>query len=90
MRQEQGHWRGYGEACWPDRTWKSGDAGHHRRNLTILAAGGGCGVIWQGHRLVYKKDETPLGNLRLSMLKHSGCPTQSFADSNDVLDEIFI
>jgi len=28
-------------------------------------------------------------SLRLSMLKHSGCPTQSFADSNGVLDEIF-
>jgi hypothetical protein len=24
------------------------------------------------------------------MLKHSGCPTQSVADSNGILDEIFI
>ena len=28
--------------------------------------------------------------LWLSMLKHSGCPTQSFADSNGPLEEIFI
>jgi hypothetical protein len=63
--------------------------GHHRRNLPILFAGGGGGGIREGQHLVYEKDETPLGNLWLSMLKHSGCPTQSFADSNGVLDEIF-
>ena len=28
-------------------------------------------------------------NLWLSMLKHSGCPTQAFVDSNGVLDESF-
>ena len=29
-------------------------------------------------------------NLWLGMLKHSDCPTQSFPDSDGVLEEIFI
>ena len=64
--------------------------GHKRRNLPILFAGGGGGGIQQGQHLVYKENETPLGNLWLSMLKHVGCPVDSFAGSNDVLSEIFV
>lgn len=53
--------------------------GHKRRNLPILFAGGG---IRQGQHVVYKEYESPLGNLWLSMLKHVGCPVDTFADSN--------
>ncbi len=64
--------------------------GHKRRNLPILFAGGGGGGIKQGQHLVYKENESPLGNLWLSMLKHTGCDVDSFADSDGVLDDIFI
>lgn len=62
--------------------------GHQRQNVPILIAGGGDGVH-QGQHFVYEEDKTPLGNLWLSMLKHAGCPVESFADSNGVLSEIF-
>ena len=63
--------------------------GHRRRNLPILFAGGGGGGIRQGQHIVYKENETPLGNLWFSMLKHVGCSVDSFADSTDTLSEIF-
>lgn len=64
--------------------------GHRRRNLPLLIAGGGGGGVRQGRHFVYREDETPLGNLWLSMLKQVGCPIDSFADSNGVLDEMFV
>ena len=63
--------------------------GHKRRNLPILFAGGGGGGIRQGQHVVYEQNQTPLGNLWLSMLKHVGCPIVSFADSEDVLPALF-
>jgi len=63
--------------------------GHKRHNLPILFAGGGGGGIRQGQHLVYKENETPLGNLWLSMLKQVGSPVDSFVDSNGVLSEVF-
>lgn len=63
--------------------------GHRRRNLPILFAGGGGGGIRQGQHVAYKEDESALDNLWLSMLKHVGCPEDSFAGSDGVLTEIF-
>lgn len=64
--------------------------GHRRRNLPILFAGGGGGGIRQGQHLVYKENESALDNLWLSMLRHVGCPVDSFAGSDGVLPEIFM
>jgi hypothetical protein len=64
--------------------------GHKRRNVPILFAGGGGGGVRQGQNSVNKEDETPLANLWLSMLKHVGCPVKSFADSTDVLGDLFV
>ena len=63
--------------------------GHHRRNLPILFAGGQPHGVRQGRHLVYTEDETPLGNLWLSMLRYAGCETESFADSSGVLSDIY-
>lgn len=63
--------------------------GHKRRNLPILFAGGGGGGVKQGQHHVYKEDETPLGNLWLSMLRHVGCSVNHFADGTETLTEIF-
>ena len=63
--------------------------GHKRRNLPILFAGGLANGVRQGSHYVYKENETPLGNLWLGMLKHSGCAVDSFADSSEPLTEMF-
>ncbi len=63
-------------------------AGHQRRNLPILLAGGGSDVRHRQH-YVYKESETPLANLWISMLNYAGCAITSFADSDGVLSEIF-
>lgn len=62
--------------------------GHRRRNLPILFAGGGGGGIRQGQHVAYTENETPLGNLWLTMLKHAGCPIDQFADGTETLTEI--
>jgi hypothetical protein len=64
--------------------------GHKRENLPILLAGGGGGGVRQGQHYVYEQSESRLANLWFSMLKHVGCPLDSFADSNGVLSEIFV
>ena len=64
-------------------------AGHGRKNLPILLAGGGADVR-HGQHYVYKESETPLANLWLSMLNYAGCSVESFADSDGVLSEIFV
>lgn len=62
--------------------------GHKRRNLPILLGGGGK-ALRHGQHYAYQENETPLGNLWLSMLKHAGCPVDSFADSDGPLTEMF-
>ena len=63
--------------------------GHIRRNVPILFAGGGGGGVQHGENYEYKENETQLTSLWLSMLKHSGCPVDAFADSNTPLTEMF-
>ena len=64
--------------------------------LSILAEPGQGGVVVKPiillqvavcHRMQFRGTSI---NRWLSMLKHSGCSTQSFADSNGILNEIFI
>jgi hypothetical protein len=62
---------------------------HIRNNVPILFAGGGGGGVRQGRHYVYKESETRLSNLWLGMLKHVGCPVESFSDGTDPLTEMF-
>ena len=62
---------------------------HTLRNLPIIMAGHGGGGIKTGAHHVYTKNETPLSNLWLSMMQHSGVPVENFSDSNGRLSEIF-
>ncbi len=60
--------------------------GHERRNLPILLGGGG---LRHGAHYQYKANEGRLADLWLGILKHSGCPVDSFADSESPLTEMF-
>jgi hypothetical protein len=62
---------------------------HMRNNVPILFAGGGGGGVQQGQYYVYKETETRLSNLWFGMLKHVGCPVESFSDGSEPLTEIF-
>lgn len=63
--------------------------GHQTCNLPILLAGQGGGKVNHGAHYLYKENEGKLSNLWLSMLKHVGCPVDSFANSDGPLTEIF-
>lgn len=63
---------------------------HIRTNVPIIVAGGGGGGVQQGKHHIYKESETRLSNLWLAMLKHIGCPVESFNDGQDPLTEMFV
>ena len=60
--------------------------GHECRNLPILLGGGG---LRHGEHYRYKANEGRLADLWLGLLKHSGCPVDSFAASDSPLTEMF-
>ena len=65
-------------------TLKDGNA-HQEHDLPILLAGRGCGTLNSGRRLRFKED-TPLCNLYLRLLKDSGVDTDKFGDSTGALE----
>ncbi|MGV3486406.1 MAG: DUF1552 domain-containing protein [Planctomycetaceae bacterium] len=64
------------------------DGNRHRHDdLPIVLAGGAGGRIKTG-RLIDCKEETPMGNLFLSMLDIMGTPAESIGDSSGRLSEL--
>ena len=64
------------------------DGNRHRHDdLPIVLAGSAGGQIQTG-RLIDCKDETPMGNLFLSMLDKMGTPAESIGDSSGRLSEL--
>lgn len=64
-------------------------AGHGRRNVPILLAGGTAGGARHGKHYVFEEGEARLSNLWLSMLNYAGCPVKSFSDSTGPITQIF-
>ena len=60
---------------------------HRASNLPIVLAGSGGGRLDTGQNLKYKED-TPLANLYLTLLKTMEVPIENFADSTGTLDGI--
>jgi hypothetical protein len=58
---------------------------HDPRNLPLLIAGGGSGLIRGGRHLRYPK-ETPLTNLYLTILEKVGVPVERIGDSTGALE----
>jgi hypothetical protein len=58
---------------------------HYNRSLPMLLIGHGGGAIKQGSTLKFP-ETTPMANLWLTMLKASGVPVDSFADSTGTLE----
>lgn len=63
--------------------------GHGLRNTPTLLAGHGGGGLSQGKHYVYEEDHTPLANLWLSMLRHTGVEAERFSDSDGTLPGLF-
>lgn len=61
---------------------------HNLNNCPTLIAGGGAGFK-HGQHLVMDNPKTPLCNLWLSTLRGAGIESESFGDSNGVIDELF-
>jgi len=45
-------------------------------------------VFNRGRNLVYEKNNTPVANLWLSMIRHVGVDQEQFGDSKNVLTEV--
>ena len=54
---------------------------HDIRNLPILLAGGGAGLIKSGRHIKYPDETQRLTNLQLTLLNKLGVPTETFGDS---------
>ncbi|MBK1790367.1 DUF1552 domain-containing protein [Persicirhabdus sediminis] len=62
---------------------------HMQRNIPFLLAGGTGTGVKQGQHYVFEENDTPLANMWLSMLQHTGVQAESFSNSNGTLKEIF-
>ena len=60
---------------------------HNHDDLPVILAGGGRGTLSPG-RLIRHETGTPMCNLFVSMLQRMGVSTDSFGDSNGMLDTI--
>ena len=54
---------------------------HDIRNLPILLAGGGAGLVKGGRHVKYPDETQRLTNLQLTLLNKLGVPTETFGDS---------
>ena len=54
---------------------------HDIRNLPILLAGGGAGLVKGGRHVTYPEQTQRLTNLQLTLLNKLGIPTEQFGDS---------
>ncbi|MDP7691959.1 MAG: hypothetical protein QGG89_08980, partial [Vicinamibacterales bacterium] len=54
---------------------------HDIRNLPILLAGGGSGLVKGGRHVKYPDQTQRLTNLQLTLLNKLGIPTEAFGDS---------
>ena len=53
---------------------------HDIRNLPILLAGGGAGLVKGGRHVMYPEETQRLTNLQLTLLNKLGIPTEEFGD----------
>ena len=62
---------------------------HNNENLPVVLAGGAGGVLDTGRHVAYPL-ETPMCNLFVSMLEHSGSPVDRFGDSTGPLEGLVV
>ena len=62
--------------------------GHMIKDVPAIITGKGGKNIKLGHSVVLPKEDTPLGNLWLTLLQQGGLPVDSFGNSTAVLPEL--
>jgi len=61
---------------------------HMIKDVPMIITGGGAKNIKHGRHLVLPKEDTPLGNLWLTLLKEAGVPIDSFGNSSGIIPEL--
>ena len=64
--------------------------GHGTRNVPTIVAGGGSGTFQHGRNLTYKADNTPLSNLWYTVLKNMDERVESFAGSQQLIEDLYV
>ncbi|MEE2642666.1 MAG: DUF1552 domain-containing protein [Planctomycetota bacterium] len=63
-------------------------SGHELKNVPAILSGGGAKKIRRGEHIILPKQDTPLGNLWLTLMQQAGVEVESFGNSDGVLSEI--
>jgi len=61
---------------------------HMIKDVPLIISGGGAKNIKHGRHIVLEKEDTPLGNLWLTLLREVGVPAESFGNSSGILPEL--
>lgn len=61
---------------------------HMLKDVPVIITGGGGRDIKHGRHLVLPKENTPLGNLWLTLMQQVGVPVESFGNSNGNIPEL--
>lgn len=61
---------------------------HMIKDVPLIITGGGAKNIKHGRHIVLPKEDTPLGNLWLTLLREVGVPVESFGNSTGIIPEL--
>ena len=64
--------------------------GHMIKDVPAIVTGKGGQGIKLGHSVVLPKEDTPLGNLWLTLLQQAGVPVDTFGNSTGILPELLV
>lgn len=65
-------------------------SGHELKNVPAILSGGGGKKLRRGEHVILSQQDTPLGNLWLTLMQQAGIPVESFGNSDGVLSEVLV
>jgi len=63
-------------------------SGHELKNVPAILTGGGAKDIKHGRHIVLPKEDTPLANYWLTLIKQAGVPVDQFSHSSGIIPEL--
>jgi hypothetical protein len=61
---------------------------HMIKDVPVIITGGGAKKIQHGRHIILPKEDTPLGNLWLTLLQEAGVPVEQFGNSTGIIPEL--